>query len=69
METPQEVGCVVRLGEGWVEVDVGGKLRRVALPPNLFTHVGGFVRLRDDQIVSVVGTGQLSPLPEQRQED
>lgn len=69
MDVEPQVGRVVRLEAGWVEIDLAGKLRRVKLPPALFTHVGGFVRVHDDRVVSVVGTGQLSPLPEQRQPD
>lgn len=61
MSAEQEIGRVVRLGRGWVEVDLEGRLRRVKLPPNLLTRVGGYVKLLGDCAVAVVGTGQLTP--------
>ncbi len=47
------VGRVVRLGRGWVEVDAGGAIRRVTLPPGLVAHVGNYVELRGDTAVSL----------------
>ncbi len=63
MDAGQDVGRVVRLGRGWVEVDTVGRLRRVTLPPGLLTRVGGYLRLRGDCAVSVIGTGELPSLP------
>lgn len=68
MDARQEIGRVVRLGRGWVEVDLEGKLRRVKLPPSLLTRVGGYVKLRGDCAVATVGTGQLS-FPDRRDDD
>ncbi|MCZ7544707.1 MAG: hypothetical protein M5R40_14825 [Anaerolineae bacterium] len=49
----EQIGRVVRLGRGWVEVDVGGALRRVIVPPGLSVRVGNYVVLRSDVAVSV----------------
>jgi hypothetical protein len=65
MET-QEVGRVVRIGRGWVEVDQGGRLRRVTLPAALLARVGSYVKLRGGVAVSVIGTGELSALRQAR---
>lgn len=49
----EQVGRVVRLGRGWVEVDMNGSIRRVTMPPGLLAHVGNYVELRDDSAVSL----------------
>ncbi len=49
-----DVGRVIRVGPGWLDVTVDHKVRRVIARPDLLVRAGCFIQLHRDQVVAVL---------------
>jgi hypothetical protein len=47
--TDEQVGRVIRVGRGWVDVTVERKMRRVSTRPDLLIRVGSYLKIVNDQ--------------------
>ncbi|NDJ77867.1 MAG: hypothetical protein GYB65_16580 [Chloroflexi bacterium] len=53
-----EVGRVIRVGRGWVDVTVNQKVRRISVRPDLLIRAGTYLKIIDDHAVSLMPAHQ-----------
>lgn len=53
-----QVGRVIRLGRGWVDVSVDRKVRRIRTRPDLLIRVGHYLKIINDQGVTTLPSGE-----------
>jgi hypothetical protein len=58
--SPQDmqVGRVIRVGRGWVDVTINRKIRRVSARPDLLVRVGSYLQILHDQGIMLLPTGE-----------
>lgn len=49
-----QVGRIIRVGRGWVDVTVDRKIRRICTRPDLLARAGSYVTIINDQGVSLL---------------
>ena len=49
-----QVGRIIRVGRGWVDVTVDHKVRRVCTRPDLLARAGSFITIVNDQGFSIL---------------
>ncbi|MBN1680532.1 MAG: hypothetical protein JW966_09580 [Anaerolineae bacterium] len=53
-----QVGRVIRVGRGWVDVTVNRKVRRLHMHPDLLVRAGSYVQILNGQSITVLSAGQ-----------
>lgn len=55
MQTAQtQIGRVIRVGRGWVDVSIDRQVRRVRIRPDLLIRAGTYLEILNDQAVAVL---------------
>lgn len=49
-----EIGRVIRVGRGWVDVTVDRKIRRIGIRPDLLIRAGSQIQIINDQAFAVL---------------
>jgi len=61
MESPNiQVGRVLRVGRGWVDVTIDRKVRRVRTRPDLLVRAGNYLQITHDQGIALLPSQRSS---------
>ena len=58
MTTGTQVGRVIRVGRGWVDVTIEHRVYRFSASPDLLVHPGNVIKIVNDQGVAIVPANQ-----------
>lgn len=56
-----QIGRVIRVGRGWVDVMVDRRARRICTRPDLLVTAGNYVKIVNEQGVAVLSADQHQP--------
>jgi hypothetical protein len=49
-----QIGRVIRVGRGWADVKINGKMRRISTRSDLLIHAGTYLQIIDEQHVVIL---------------
>lgn len=52
-----QIGKVLRVGRGWADVEINHRIRRICTRPDLLVRAGSYLKIMDEQGVSVIPAG------------
>ena len=56
--TNAQIGRVIRVGRGWVDVTIENKIRRVNTSPGLLVRAGCYLQIINEQGVALLPTSE-----------
>lgn len=58
LTTNVQIGRVIRVGRGWVDVAIERRVRRISTHPDLLVKAGSYLQIINDQGVALLPSGE-----------